>query len=136
MHRGNRESCSKLSRLSRFGHIVKQTGRNAPFIVALPCQSEIKRTLRPANCTSEDIGLAGIRAPPYQPFDPDGECPVSGADSYGFEMVMGAALHYWQKVVINRKFTPNRSNRVSLQIFGKLTSMETLAIYRRLLVSK
>jgi hypothetical protein len=51
-------------------------------------------------------------------------------------MVMGAALHYWQKVVINRKFTPNRSNRVSLQIFGKLTSMETLAIYRRLLVSK
>src|SRR5436190_2239899 len=45
-HRDNRGRYSKQSRLSRFGLFVVQTRRNAPFIFAPPCQSELKRTLR------------------------------------------------------------------------------------------
>jgi hypothetical protein len=50
---------------------------------------------------------------------------------YGFEMVDAPIEpHFLVIADINRKFTPNQI----IRIFGEFTSMQTLPIYRRLLV--
>ena len=95
------------------GLFVKQTCRNAPFIVASTCQSEIKRTLRragPRPKTVSSRGFADVAAAHSMQMVNVGFPEPAG---YGFEMV-DAPLHpvHCGKFVINRKFTPNRINRI------------------------
>ena len=61
----------------------------------------------------------------------------------GFHDATGMVSKWWMeraqpfdsaKAAINRKFTPNQISRIFRKFSGELTSMQTLAIYRRLLV--
>jgi hypothetical protein len=61
----------------RFGLLVEQTRRNAPFIVASTCQSEIKRTLRLAGATAKERTIAPFRSASDRSFDANGEREVS-----------------------------------------------------------
>ena len=86
-HRDYRGLSSKLSRLPRFGLFVKQTRRNASFIVAPPCQSEIKRTLRRAGRHSKTAFCRGFRMPRKVHSMQMVNAGFPERTGYGFEMV-------------------------------------------------
>src|ERR1700722_9530325 len=81
------DGCSRASRQSRMVFktatavaprlVVKQTRRNAPFIVAPPCQSGIKRTLRRPGGRSKTRYLPGFCRCRGGSFSADGERRVS-----------------------------------------------------------
>src|SRR5512140_3393706 len=83
-HRDNRGICSKLSRLPRFGNVVEQTCRNAPFIVASTCQSGIKRTLRYSRSPPVTVCSRAFRRSQYRAFGANGERRVSRTDRVWF----------------------------------------------------
>src|SRR3954467_15900357 len=69
------------------------TVRNAPFIVAPTCQSELKRTLRaPAPAPKRRAREAGLHSP-RAAFGANGECRVSKRPRYGFEIVDAPRKH-------------------------------------------
>src|SRR5450755_1186407 len=88
------DGCSNASRQSRMIFktatalapqlFVKQTRRNAPFIVAPPCQSEIKRTLRRPGLRSKTRSLRGFCRSKDGSFSADGERRVSRTDRVWF----------------------------------------------------
>jgi hypothetical protein len=134
-HQDNRGWYSKLSRHSRFGLFVKQTRRNAPFIVASPCQSGIKRTLKRAGSQPKTASSQGFRTTRDRPFDADGERSVSRTMPVWFRN--GAHLParpFHRKIRHQSKIYTESNDSDFSPIFGDLTSMQTLAIYRRLLV--
>src|SRR6478609_799926 len=84
-----------------------------PLIVAPPCQSEIKRTLKARGPAIEQrVGGAFARTT-TSPFDVDGECKVSGTARLWFRN--GACArepHFVPRGAINRKFTQNPISRI------------------------
>ena len=113
----------------------RQTRRNAPFIVAPPCQSEIKRTLRRCGPRPKTVHSRGFRASRSVHSTRMVNAGFPEPRRYGFEMVDAPRRRIFRvNPRINRKFTPNQIDSDFSQIFGDLTSMQTLAIYRRLLV--
>jgi hypothetical protein len=97
--------------------VRQKTRRNASFIVAPPCQSDIKRTLRRAGPAAKTLFSRRFRTPSSRSFDPDGERTVSGA---GGLMVskwwMRQMLRCYCEPAINRKFTPNQISHVFRRI--------------------
>src|ERR1700722_19285586 len=96
---------------------VEQTVRNAPFIVAPPCQSDIKRTLRRCGRTpwkrQTPRFSRGFYALPDGSFDPNGERRVSAPASLWFRNGGCAGrLAAAGEGPINRKFTPNQISRI------------------------
>src|ERR1043166_4745548 len=89
------DGCSNASRQSRISfrtvtalalRLARHglTGRNAPFIVASPCQSELKRTLRaPRGGREPRARHAGLHSPDAA-FDANGESRVSKPASVWF----------------------------------------------------
>jgi hypothetical protein len=95
---------------------VEQTRRNAPFIVATPCQSEIKRTLRRINSQPNTVAS---RAFEHRQAAQSTQMVNAGFPAlirYGFEMVDAACA---ATSCINRKFTPNQI----IRIFGKFSKI-------------
>ena len=92
----------------------RSTRRNAPFIVAPPCQSEIKRTLRRRCRRSKTVCLRDFRRWRDGSFDPDGEHRVSSADFVWFRNGGCARRMHPSCIIIaiNRKFTPNQISRI------------------------
>ena len=120
---------------------VEQTFRNAPFIVAPPCQSDIKRTLKRCGRTAPKRQRPrlsrGFCVFPDGSFDPDGERPVSAPAGLWFRNG-GCALR-----VVAAGEGPHQSKIYAesnqsdfSQFFVELISMQTLAIYRPLLVKE
>jgi hypothetical protein len=88
---------------------VKLTRRNAPFIVASTCQSEIKRTLRRAGVRPKSVPRRGFAevAAAHSTQMVNGWFPEPGI--YGFERVDAAVASVDHGLsLINRKFTPNQ----------------------------
>jgi hypothetical protein len=84
-----------------------------PLIVAAPCQSEIKRTLKAQAPAINNARRRSFGARNDVPFDADGERKVSGTDRVWFRnggCAFGA--HFAPQGAINRKFTPNPINRM------------------------
>jgi hypothetical protein len=114
---------------------VIKTRRNAPFIVASTCQSEIKRTLRRAGSRPKTAGSPGFHAPRQGSFGADGERQVSGLNPVWFRNGGCArdACAFAENWHQSKIYTKSNDSDFS-QILADLTSMQTLAIYRRLLV--
>lgn len=115
--------------------MVLLTRRNAPFIVASTCQSELKRTLRRANPRPKSAPARGFAelAAAHSVQMVNGGFPEPA--SYGFEKVdatAGCSLSpepgHQSKI-----YTESNESDFSL-VFGVLGATRTLAIYRRLLV--
>jgi hypothetical protein len=118
----------------RFGLFVKKTRRNAPFIVAPPCQSDIKRTLRrgsplpktaysrdfPAVPAAHSIQMVNDRFP--------------FKEAYGFEMVDAPNVPFCGEIPHQLKIYTESNQSDFPRIFAELISMQTLAIYRRLVL--
>jgi hypothetical protein len=88
---------------------VELTRRNAPFIVASTCQSEIKRTLRRAGVRPKSVPSRGFAevAAAHSTQMVNGWFPEPC--KYGFERVDAAVASLDQGIsLINRKFTPNQ----------------------------
>ena len=116
------------------GLFVKQTCRNAPFIVASTCQSEIKRTLRRASPRPKSVSWRGFAdvaaAHSMQMVNVRFPKPAG----YGFEMVDAPAASGLLRQIRHQSKIYTESNQSDFsRIFGDLSSMHTLAIYRRLL---
>jgi hypothetical protein len=113
----------------------RQTRRNAPIIVAPPCQSEIKRTLRHTGSSLGTLRSQAFREPQNGPFDADGERRVSRTGRIWFRNGGHGRLciFFAQGRRQSKIYTESNQSVFSLT-FGDLTSMQTLAIYRRLLV--
>src|ERR1700721_1081577 len=118
---------------------VEQTLRNAPFIVGPPCQSDIKRTLRRRGRTRPKRQTprlsAGFCASADGAFDPDGERRVSAPAGLWFrnggcagQLAAAGGDPHQSKI-----YAESNQSDFS-RIFAELISMQTLAIYRRLLV--
>src|ERR1700760_2406949 len=92
------EGCSSASRQSRMMFKIvtalalrffrRTDAPERPLVVAPPCQSDIKRTLRaPGRRPGETRGTLfsrGFLAAAKNPFDPNGERPVSGTGALWF----------------------------------------------------
>ena len=107
VHQDNRGRCSILSRFSRFGLLVKCDVPERLLIVASPCQSEIKLTLKPAAGSR-----AGTRWGPFRPLRllhsmqmVNDKFPAPAR--YGFESVHIAATAQTTGGPGNEKFTEN-----------------------------
>ena len=106
-----------------------------PLIVAPPCQSEIKRTLRRGGRPANTMHSRGFRGPARRSFNADGERQVSSRDRLWFRNGGCAGRVHLSHGVRHQSKIYAESNQSDFsQIFGELTSMQTLAIYRRLLV--
>jgi hypothetical protein len=115
--------------------VLLLTRRNAPFIVASTCQSEIKRTLRRAIPRPKTVSSRGFRRGCGGSFDADGERQVSNARLVWFRKggcgrYVGPSRTFGHQSKI---YTESNQSGFS-RIFGVLSSMQTLAIYRRLVV--
>jgi hypothetical protein len=113
---------------------VKQTRRNAPFIVASPCQSEIKRTLRRASRWQKTAHSLAFRAMHRFHSTQMVNAGFPAPTGYGFERVDAANARLFAGIRHQSKiYTESNQSNFRL-IFGDLTSMQTLAIYRQLLI--
>ena len=113
---------------------VEPTRRKRPLIVAPPCQSEIKRTLRRARRQSKTVCSRGVHMPRTGLFGADGERRVSGTSPAWFRKGgRGRRPAFTENLHQSKIYTESNQSDFS-QIFDDLTSMQTLAIYRRLLV--
>ena len=93
--------------------VLLLTRRNAPFIVASTCQSELKRTLRRASPRPKSVPARGFAelAAAHSMQMVNGGFPEPA--SYGFEKVDATVSGSLSpESVINRKFTPNRMSRI------------------------
>src|SRR3984957_5749290 len=118
---------------------VEQTVRNAPFIVAPPCQSDIKRTLRRCGRTpwkrQTPRFSRGFYALPDGSFDPNGERRVSAPAALWFRNggCAGRLAAAGEGPHQSKIYAESNQSDFS-QFFAELISMQTLAIYRPLLV--
>jgi len=82
-------------------------------LIAPPCQSEIKRTLRPAIPPSKTVSWRGFARREKVHSVQMVNVRFPERVGYGFEMVDAADVSVpLREAVINRKFTPNRMNRI------------------------
>ena len=131
-HLDNRGWYSELSRLSRFSPVRRTDAPGRPFIVTPTCQSDIKRTLRPQVLGPKTASPRPFRRRKRRSINTDGEQRVSGNRRVWFRNGGRSRLtlpHRHQSKIYAES---NRS--IFSRIFLDLTSMQTLAIYRRLLV--
>jgi hypothetical protein len=92
-------------------------GKDAPerrLIVAPPCQSEIKRTLRRAGAIAEDGIFTARGRRWHRSINANGERRVSGVEPLWFRNggCGRESLFIPLFTGINRKFTPNRTGRI------------------------
>ena len=112
-----------------------KTRRKAPFVVVPPCQSEIKRTLRRASCVRNGLAFSEHSKDCGTDIDADGERRVSeNGVGYGFEKVDAAGAFDLLESHHQSNIYAESNQSGFPRIFGDLTSMQTLAIYGRLLV--
>jgi hypothetical protein len=76
---------------------VGQTRRNAPFIFAPPCQSELKRTLRRGESPTNTVHSPGFHAPHDVHSTRMVNDRFRAASIYGFEMVDARAARNFRR---------------------------------------
>ena len=116
------------------GRLTLLTRRNAPFIFGPPCQSELKRTLRHRGQPANSVHSPGINALHSV------HSTRMVNDRFPAERSM--VSKWWTRrlrplfrVHQHQSKIYAESNHSKFQrIFGQFTSMQTLAIYRRLLI--
>ncbi len=132
--RQSRNNTQNYSRHSRFGSFVRQTRRNASFVIAAsPCQSELKRTLRRAGPLPNTVHCRGFDAAIHRRI-----CPRMVND--WFRMRRSMVSKWWTRRIrriwrasaaINRKiYGEIEFRRIFREFSADLLQCETLPVYR------
>ena len=116
------------------GRLALQTRRNAPFIFGPPCQSELKRTLRQGGRAANTVHSRSF-SPLHRAHSTrmvNDRFP--GRSIYGFEMVDARADPLFRVRRHQSKIYAESNHSNFRRIFDEFSSMQTLAIYRRLIL--
>ena len=125
------DNTRKRSRLSRFGLFVKKTRRNAPLSLPHRVRANLSERWRAAS-PSRTVSARGFRTQRSRPFAADGEYKVSTPRQVWFRN--GRRGEHPPVPPGNAASIENLRRFESIDVFDDLTSRQTPAIYRQVLV--